>query len=250
MESNQQDYHISFFKPTTDSARRNRNIIVQLILIWAVAIFGFQILLKVIEKPTPEKAWEIYQVHRDKLEAGSSDASVLVPVSQSALSVLGKVAIDPVHRTALDNMISWSAYRIADSAQRAVLTDKLAAFETVAATTDVVTADDYVAAKNDLIPVIQEIFALSPSDVRSKIAAVELHSSMMDSFSDENRKIVREAMDFYLIHNRSVLTDTVFLGFPFHYFYTAVFLLILFVGLCWLYCVRTDMFNKKYDIED
>ncbi|MFO7754357.1 MAG: DUF4212 domain-containing protein [Bacteroidales bacterium] len=250
MESNQQDYHISFFKPTTDSARRNRNIIVQLILIWAVAIFGFQILLKVIEKPTPEKAWEIYQVHRDKLEAGSSDASVLVPVSQSALSVLGKVAIDPVHRTALDNMISWSAYRIADSAQRAVLTDKLAAFETVAATTDVVTADDYVAAKNDLIPVIQEIFALSPYDVRSKIAAVELHSSMMDSFSDENRKIVREAMDFYLIHNRSVLTDTVFLGFPFHYFYTAVFLLILFVGLCWLYCVRTDMFNKKYDIED
>lgn len=250
MESNQQDYHISFFKPTTDSARRNRNIIVQLILIWAVAIFGFQILLKVIEKPTPEKAWEIYQVHRDKLEAGSSDASVLVPVSQSALSVLGKVAIDPVHRTALDNMISWSAYRIADSAQRIMLTEKLSAFEAVAATTDVVTADDYVAAKNDLIPVIQEIFALSPSDVRSKIAAVELHSSMMDSFSDENRKIVREAMDFYLIHNRSVLTDTVFLGFPFHYFYTAVFLLILFVGLCWLYCVRTDMFNKKYDIED
>lgn len=250
MESNQQDYHISFFKPTTDSARRNRNIIVQLILIWAVAIFGFQILLKVIQKPTPEKAWEIYQVHRDKLEAGSTDASVLVPVSQSALSVLGKVAIDPVHRTALDNMISWSAYRIADSAQRAVLTDKLGTFEAVAATTDVVTADDYVAAKNDLIPVIQEIFALSPSDVRAKIAAVELHSSMTESFSDENRELFREAMDFYLIHNRSVLTDTVFLGFPFHYFYTAVFLLILFVGLCWLYCVRTDMFNKKYDIED
>ncbi len=250
MESNQQDYHISFFKPTTDSARRNRNIIVQLIIIWAVAIFGFQILLKVIEKPTPEKAWEIFQVHSDKLEAGSTDASVLVPVSQSALSVLGKVAIDPVHRNALDNMISWSAYRIADSAQRIVLTEKLSAFEAVAATTDVVTADDYVAAKNELIPVIQEIFGLSPSDVRGKIAAVELHSSMMDSFSDENRKIVREAMDFYLIHNRSVLTDTVFLGFPFHYFYTAVFLLILFVGICWLYCIRTDMFNKKYDIED
>lgn len=250
MESNQQDYHISFFKPTTDSARRNRNITVQLILIWVVAIFGFQILLKVIEKPTPEKAWEIYQVHRDKLEAGSTEPSVLVPVSRSALSVLGKVAIDPEHRHALDNMISWSAYRIADSAQKAVLTDKLSAFEAVAATTEVITADDYVAAKNDLIPVIQEIFGLSPSDVRGKIAAVELHSSMVDSFGDENRKLVREAMDFYLIHNRSVLTDTVFLGFPFHYFYTAVFLLILFVGICWLYCVRTDMFNKKYDIED
>jgi len=26
--------------------------------------------------------------------------------------------------------------------------------------------------------------------------------------------------------------------------------LILFVGICWLYCVRTDLFNKKYGIED
>ena len=59
-----------------------------------------------------------------------------------------------------------------------------------------------------------------------------------------------ETMGLYLIHNRSVLTDTKFLGFPFHYFYTAVFLLILFVGLCWLYCIRTDMFHKKYGIED
>ena len=250
MESNPNDYHISFFKPTTDSARRNRNMVVQFVLIWAIAIFGFQILLKVIEKPTPEPAWDIYQSAWGEIEAGSTDAGLLMQASQSALSVLGKVAIDPLHRGALDNMISWAALNIADSVQRTLLMQKLESFESIAATTDDPRAGEYVAAKNELIPVLQEIYGLTPSDVRGKIAAVEIHSSMMQSFSDENRMVFREAMDLYLIHNRSILTDTQFLGFPFHYFYTAVFLLILFVGLCWLYCVRTDMFNRKYGIED
>jgi putative solute:sodium symporter small subunit len=72
----------------------------------------------------------------------------------------------------------------------------------------------------------------------------------MESFEDSERAQLTGIMGLYLIHNRSALTDAKFLGFPFHYFYTAVFLLILFVGLCWLYCVRTDMYNKKYGIED
>ena len=250
MESNPNDYHISFFKPTTDSARRNRNIIVQLVLIWAVAIFGFQILLKVIEKPTPEPAWDIYQSAWEEIEAGSTDAGLFKQASQSALSVLGKVAIDPLYRGAPDNMISWAALNITDSVQRTLLMQKLESFESITAITDDPRAGEYVAAKNELIHVLQEIYGLTPSDVRGKIAAVEINSSMMQSFSDENRMVFREAMDLYLIHNRSILTDTQFLGFPFHYFYTAVFLLILFVGLCWLYCIRTDMFNRKYGIED
>jgi len=250
MESNPNDYHISFFKPTTDSARRNRNMVIQFVVIWAVAIFGFQILLKVIEKPTPEPAWDIYHSVWGEIAAGSTDATLLKQASQSALSVLGKVAIDPVHRRALDNMISWAAFNIADSEQKTILDDKLRSFENVAVATDDPTAVDYVTAKKELIPVLQEIYGLSPSDIRGRIAAVEINSSMMQSFSDENRMVFREAMDLYLIHNRSVLTDIRFLGFPFHYFYTAVFLLILFVGLCWLYCVRTDMFNKKYGVAD
>lgn len=250
MESNPNDYHISFFKPTTDSARRNRNMVVQFVLIWAVAIFGFQILLKVMEKPTPQPAWNTYKSVWGEIEAGSTDPGLLKKASQSALSVLGKVAIDPKHRNALDNMISWSAFNIAEGDQKALLMQKLESFESIAAITDDPRDEEYRAAKNELIPLLQEIYGLAPSDVRAKIAAVEISSSLMQSFSDENRGIFRDAMDLYLIHNRSVLTDTRFLGFPFHYFYTAVFLLILFVGLCWLYCVRTDMFNKKYGVED
>ncbi len=45
MDPQQNQYHFSFFKPTTESARHNRNMILQLVLIWTVAIFGFQVLL-------------------------------------------------------------------------------------------------------------------------------------------------------------------------------------------------------------
>ena len=250
MESEKNDYHISFFKPTTDSARRNRNLVVQFVLIWAVAIFGFQILLKILEKPTPEPAYIVYETYWDDIRAGNMEVVNLQNVSQSALSVLGKIAIDPEHRKALDNAVSWMAYNIADSIQKQKIIVAVKEFEDIAAETVNITDDAYVAKKNQLLPVLVEIFNLHPLDVRSKIAALEVKSSLMESFDSDSRKIFEEAMELYLIHNRSVLTDTKFLGFPFHYFYTAVFLLILFIGLCWLYCIRTDMFNKKYGIED
>lgn len=250
MESEKNDYHISFFKPTTDSARRNRNMVVQFVLIWAVAIFGFQILLRILEKPTPEPAYITYETYWDDIQAGNKKIINLQSVGQSALSVLGKIAIDPEHRKVLDNAVSWMAYNIADSVQKQKLIVAVKEFEDIAAETVNITDDEYVAKKNKLLPVLVEIFNLHPLDVRGKIAVLEVKSSLMVSFDANSRKIFEEAMELYLIHNRSVLTDTIFLGFPFHYFYTAVFLLILFVGLCWLYCVRTDMFNKKYGIED
>ena len=250
MESEKNEYQFSFFKPTTDSSRRNRNMVVQLVLIWAVAIFGFQILLKILEKPTPEPAYIVYETYWDDIQAGNMKITNLQNVSQSALSVLGKIAIDPDHRLALDNAVSWMAYNIADSTQKQRLIVSLKEFEDIASVTENITDDAYVGKKNQLIPVLQDIFNLHPDDIRGKIAPLEVKSSLMESFDADNRKIFEEAMELYLIHNRSVLTDTRFLGFPFHYFYTAVFLLILFVGLTWLYCVRTDMFNKKYGIVD
>ena len=225
-------------------------MVVQFVLIWAIAIFGFQILLKILEKPTPEPAYIVYETYWEDIQAGNMELASLQNVSKSALSVLGKVAIDPGHKQALDNAISWMAWNIADSVQKQRLNNVIKEFEDIASVTENITDDVYVGKKNQLIPVLEEIFNIHPNDVRGKIAALEVKSSLMGSFDAESRKIFEEAMGLYLIHNRSVLTDTRFLGFPFHYFYTAVFLLILFVGITWLYCVRTDMFNKKYDIED
>lgn len=250
MDPQQNDYHISFFKPTTNSARRNRNMVLQLVLIWAVAIFGFQILLKILEKPTPEPAYTIFESSWGNFESGSFEITDLQNISQSALSVLGKVAIDPGHRVALDNAVSWMAYQIADDTRKNDLVAAVKEFEQIAATITDISDEAYLEKKNSLIPVFSTLFNLSPLDVRGKIAPLEIKSSFMESFDADNRDVFVEAMGLYLIHNRSVLTDTTFLGFPFHYFYTSVFLLILFVGLCWLYCIRTDMFNKKYGIED
>ena len=250
MRPDQNQYHFSFFKPTTDSARRNRNMVVQFVLIWGVAIFGFQILLKILEKPTPEPAYTIFESSWNNIAAGNPSVSDLQNSAQSALSVLGKVAIQPVHRDALDNAVSWFAYELADSLQKKELAVVLADFESIAGTIEDISNEAYVTAKNRLIPILGTLYNLSPTDVRLKIAPLEVKSSLMESFDDESREVVVEAMGLYLVHNQSVLTDTKFLGFPFHYFYTAVFLLILFVGICWLYCVRTDMFNKKYGVEE
>lgn len=250
MESDKNDYHISFFKPTTDSARRNRNMIVQLVLIWAVAIFGFQILLKILEKPVPEQAFIDYESYWEDIKQGDTSSDKMIVVAQSGLSVLGKGGIAPGHRIALDNAVSWIAWSLADSTQKHVLQSAVSEFEDLAAAAENITDEKYIQGKNALIPVLSDIFSLNPGDIRSKIAPLEVKTSMMESFSDENKEMFEEAMKLYLIHKQSVLTDTKFLGFPFHYFYTAVFLLILFVGLCWLYCVRTDLFNKKYGIED
>lgn len=250
MDAENNNYHISFFKPTNDSTRHNRNMIIQLVSIWAVAIFGFQLLIKILEKPVPEQAYLTYETYWADIKEGTLSDVGLREVGKSTLSVLGKVAIRPEFRAALDNAFSWMAWNLADSTTKILLRDKVSEFEKVTESSVLISDQNYLDLKNDLVPVLGSLFEIHTSDVRRKIAPLELKSSMMESFSEENVKLFEEAMDLYLIHNRSVLTDTKFLGFPFHYFYTAVFLLVLFVGLCWLYCVRTDMFNKRYGIED
>ena len=56
-------------------------------------------------------------------------------------------------------------------------------------------------------------------------------------------------MDLYLIHNSSPLNFK-FIGFPFHYWYTAQFLLILFVLLCLIYAVIIEKVNKKHEFPE
>jgi len=248
MEPSQNDYHMSFFKPTTESARHNRNMVVQFVIIWAVAIFGFQIILKIIEKPVPEPSYTLFESSWQNIETGDPSVADLQRAGQAILSVLSKVAIKPEHRLLLDNSFSWMAYRLAE--QKEELRSAVKEFEAYAATITDISDETYVAEKNKLIPVIAGLFDLNELDVRAKIAPLEIKSSMMESFEDSGRDQIMGIMGLYLIHNRSFLTDAIFLGFPFHYFYTAFFLLVLFVGLCWLYCLRTDMYNRKYGIED
>jgi putative solute:sodium symporter small subunit len=249
MESHPNDYHISLFKPATEMARLNRNIVILLLCIWTVAIFGFQIALKVLEKPTPEHAYLAFEKVWERVRAGDASGEELQAFSQVSLSVLGKNFIDPAHRRALDNGLSRALFILAGPEKGNALKDQVAEFETLAGEIENITDPEYVQAKNELASAAAPVLGLSGRDVRTPLIAIELSSSMMDVLSEESKEMIPAAMSRYLIHNQSFLTDGRIFGFPFHYFYTAFFLLVLFVGLCWLYCVRADRRDALLGLE-
>ena len=249
MDNSSNDYHISFFKPTTPQALANRNMVVWLVLIWFVAIFGFQILLRVIQKPTPESAYIAYENVWGNIENGSPTNEELKQFGQAALSVLGK-SITPEARNSLDNAISWTLYQLISDDMKAEVIAEIQEFERIRTDVENITDPDYIAAKDALSAHLSPILNIASSDVRAIILPLQLSSAMMETLLEETKSSLPGIMEKYLIHNQSFLTDFKFLGFPFHYFYTAIFLLVMFVGLCWLYCVRTDNINRKLNIAD
>lgn len=250
MESNQNDYHISFFKPTTSQAKWNRNLVVWLVLIWAVAIFGFHFLLRAIEKPTPEEAYLKYEKVWENIKNENASTVEMQEFAHSTLSVLGKVFIKPESKTALNNALSWTTFQLADSVQKEILITEIKNLEQIKSEITSISDPSYIDAKNKLSETAGSILGIAATDIRIKLLPNELISSEIEQFKPESKDLIPGTMSTYLIHNQSFLTNFKFLGFPFHYFYTAVFLLVLFVFLCWLYCVRVDKMNVKLDIEE
>ena len=250
MENEPNGYHISFFKPTTPQAKYNRNMVLWLVSIWFIAIFGFQILLKIIGKPTPEAAYIAFEKAWSKVEAGNYSTEDLIELGNSTLSVLGKIDLKPEARIALDNSLSWTIFQLTPEDQREGLVASIQEFEKLKAEITNLSDESYINAKNALSEKLSPVLQLSPYDVRTKILPLELTAEGISSLSEATIAALPGVMAKYLIHNQSFLTDFQFLGFPFHYFYTAMFLLILFVGLCWIYCVKTDAMNKKLELSD
>ncbi len=250
MEKNTNEYHISFFKPTTPQAKANRNLTLLLVLIWAVAVFGFHIVLRLIEKPVPEPILAEFEQVWSKVEDGSASQADMQVFAKANLTVLSKVFIQENDKVVLQNALNWSYASLMEEEDLPAFKEKLDAFEQQKNNLEDITDASYVAARNELSKEASAVIALADNDIRAGILPLELSSSMMDVFTDENKEKLPLVMKKYLIHNRSVLTDTKFLGFPFHYFYTAVFLLILFVGLCWLYCIRIDAMHKRLAVDD
>ncbi|MGC9344709.1 MAG: hypothetical protein ACP5E3_18525 [Bacteroidales bacterium] len=108
MESTPESYNISFFKPTTPRARHNRNMVIWLVSIWFIAIFGFQILLKVLEKPVPQPAYLSFQQSWNTILTGESTDQDFRDFAKSCLSVLGKIDIAPEAKASLDDALSWA----------------------------------------------------------------------------------------------------------------------------------------------
>lgn len=242
------NYHISFFRPTTQRAKTNRNTVLWLVSIWVIGIFGFHFLMRAIEKPTPEPELLAFKEVWTAVKENKASDAELQTFAQSVLHVTGKVFISTTDRNAIDNGISWAVFELADSAQKVAINSALVEFEDEAGKNLPVNDEAYVKAKLKLGALVSTVIDIPSSSVLASILPLELKSNLISEFTNENKTIVESCMPKYLIHNRSVLTDTKFLGFPFHYFYTAVFLLILFIGLCYAYCVRVDNYNRRMDI--
>jgi len=250
MDNNTNGYHISFFKPTTPQAKSNRNMVIWLVLIWFIAIFGFQVLLKLLEKPTPENAYLDFQKVWGNVENGTANYEELMMLGQSTLSVLSKVMINTEERTVLNNALSNSIYQLTADSLKEDLLLRIHHFENVKTSIEDISDTSYITAKMKLSSEISSRLNISPLDVRSKILPLELSSANIETITDDTKANLPSIMKKYLVHNQSVLTDAKFLGFPFHYFYTAIFLLIMFVVLCLLYCIFTDKLNAKLNIAD
>jgi len=250
MNNSDDDYHVSLFKPKTPHAKANRDMVILFFCIWAIAIFGFQILLKVLEKPVPESTYTDFESVWSNVEDADATGEQLKVLAGSTLSVLGKVAIEPSDRQVLQRALSYAVFQLADSDRQIRIQKMVGDFEKKKSDITSISDQDYVSMKDEISTEVSPLIGLSSQDVRIKILPLELTSDGLVSESGQWMKQLPQVMSRYLIHNQSILTDTRFLGFPFHYFYTAIFLLILFVGLCWLYCYRTDIINVKFGISD
>lgn len=228
----QNQYDFNFFKPISEHAKSNKKLISRLALIWAVAVFGFHFLLIIVTTPKPEKTLENFNsVWPGVVEETDVAQENKQEFAKSLLMVLGKnIAVKDNHKAVLKESLSWAVYSMqADSVKSIFENDLNDDVMDIAAASIGLGLDGFDKVMRDLLPtsLIQvENSSLSPSAV----------------------KALPEIMQLYLIHNQSFLTDFRFLGFPFHYWYTAQFLLILFVVLCVVYAVAIDKLNKKHEV--
>lgn len=250
MENSPESYHISFFKPTTERARANRNMVLWLVSVWFTAIFGFHIVMKIIEKPVPEPSLIAFENAWMNIDAGQWSRADLQELAKSCLSVAGKLDLAPLEEATVDHVFSWCMLKLHEPSSQERLTRDIETFESMSATIETINDEEYIAFKRELSARLSLTLGLSDTDVRKTIIPFALTSDGLGTLREDSKVMLPQVMNKYLIHNRSVLTDTRFLGFPFHYFYTAVFLLIMFVGLCLIYCIRTDAMNRRLEIPD
>lgn len=237
-------YRISFFKPTTQQAVYNRNLIVKLFIMWAVAIFGFQILLKILEKPVPEEALISFNTAWDKIESEGASASDYKAAGRSMVQVMGKINLLPDDYIALKDGVGWALAMVYPDQDIEVLQKHVSQLNVLKDEITSLRDENYLETKNIIISKAAPALGMDTGTLLAQLLAIGLDDDMQNIL-EASRSRIPDIMALYLTHNRSVLTDTIFLGFPFHYFYTAVFLLAFFIGLCWIYCYRTDKLHAK-----
>ena len=246
MESSDQ-YNFSLFRPRNLHGRKNRNVILTMLLIWAVAVFGFQFLLRVIEKPTPEKALSLFESTWPAVVKGEMMSTDYKTFLQALVMVKGKSALKPGDQEVISNAISCVAFAIVPDSVRNLMISYIRDLDSLRSALTAATDQEYlgirtmIGSRHTSLATISEVYTgFTPGSLEASIFTASLQEEYPGSLGDPTFSTLPEIMKLYLTHNQSKLTDTRFLGFPFHYFYTAVFLLILFVGLCIVYNILIE----------
>ncbi|MCU0462666.1 MAG: DUF4212 domain-containing protein [Bacteroidales bacterium] len=235
------NFNFNLFSPRNLHGRKNRNVIITMLIIWATAVFGFQILLKTIEKPTPEKSLVVFESVWPEAISGNLNAVNYKGLLNSVILVKGKNTVKPEHQKILNSAISCITFSVLpDSLKSAVLeTISEISATKISATKQQLPASkdqEFLDLKSAILIKEKKINEItSPytgilnGSLEEKILTTSLSADFPGSLSDESLSGLPQIMNLYLMHNQSILTDIKVLGFPFHYFYTAVFLLLLFI---------------------
>lgn len=229
--SNSDQYDVNFFRPLSDHAKANKKLIISLATIWAVGVFGFQFLLMIFNEPTPEKSYEVFQsVYPEVVDSESATKDSKINFAKSLLHVLGKnIAVKDNHKQIVRKSLSWTVASMQPDSMKSIFMQDpdQNTLELTVSTLQLKNAG-FDKIMIDLLPTSLEKLDVS-------------------TFPEECRSELPGIMELYLVHNQSFLTDFNFLGFPFHYWYTAQFLLIMFVVLCVIYVSSIEKANKKHD---
>jgi putative solute:sodium symporter small subunit len=185
--------------------------------------------LIIFNEPTPEDAFLRFESVWEQVKEGTASTEDRQTFARVCLSVLGKnIAVSESHKLTLKDALTNTVVSLVPQDQQSVVTG---------------------GNPQQASTLAVEAIGLEPTgldQVRIGLLPYSLVSNPSGQLSEEIPKI----MALYLIHNSSFLTELRFLGFPFHYWYTAQFLLILFVGLCLVYAYQTDRSNQKYNFPD
>ena len=244
-----EDYKISFFRPTTHRAKLNRNLTVKLFIAWAVAIFGFQILLRIIEKPVPEEGLMSFSAAWEKIQTEAAEITDYQAAARPIVQVLGKSSLKADEYETLKDVLGWIVAQVIPYDELNELQEEVIRLNLLRSQITSLKDEEYIKAKEVVGMKAGSALGLEYGSLLSQLLPLALDNDLIN-VSSENKMKVPDILSTYMIHNRSVLTDTIFLGFPFHYFYTAVFLLIFFIGLCWFYCYRTDRVHERLNFTE
>lgn len=246
MESSDQ-FNFSIFSPRNHHGRKNRNVILTMLLIWAVAVFGFQFLLRAIEKPTPEKALIVFESAWPSVQSGDLNSDNYKGFLNSLVLVKGKGSVKPEDQKILSKAISCITFSVVPDSIKTLIKDNIVELRSLKEQLIISNDQDYLDLKMKIVEINSMLTemtlpysGLATGSLETTILTGSLDDQYPQSFSDAAFKSLPDIMKLYLTHNQSFLTDTIFLGFPFHYFYTAVFLLILFIGLCIVYNILVE----------